>query len=190
MTQRIELFKNMTHRTEPFFAKYESKNRTLFLFMKTNMTLRIELFFEQIWFTLRIQHFWTFSCDSKNWTFFHMTQRLEPSVKNFDLQEPNLFFSMTQRIESLKKIWLKEWNLFSQKKLTPRIEPLLLIWLKELNFFSFNWEICLKELNFSQKKRCLQDFSGKYHSKFRTVFWMTQRIELLFNMTHRTEHFF
>ena len=110
---------------------------------------------------------------SKNMTqrtelfFLHMPQRIEP-LKN-----------MTQRMEpfSQKKIDSKNWTSFSN--MTQRIEL----------FLSYNWEICLKELNFS-KKRCLEDFSEKYHSNFRTFFWMTQRIEFLSTWLTELKQFF
>ena len=113
----------------------------------------------------------------KNWIFF----------KKYDSKN-RIFSRYASKNWAFEKIWLNGWNLFLKKNDSKN--PLFLIWLKELNFFSYNWEICVKELNFSKKKRCLEDFSEKYHSNFRTVFWMTQRIELLFNMTHRTEPFF
>ena len=61
--------------------------------------------------------------DSKNWTSFsNLTQRIEP------------FSNLTQRIE-LFPIWHKELNF--KGKITQKIEALELIWLKELNWIFF-----------------------------------------------------
>ena len=77
---------------------------------------------------------------------------------------------MPQRIEPLKKYDSKNGTFFSQKKIDSKNWTFFLIWLKELNSFSCNWEICLKELNFSQKK-VSKIFLKKYHSNFRSFFW-------------------
>ena len=79
MTQRIELF---------FFLKKhnDSKNWTFSKNLRIDPSL-------PIWLTPRIQAFWTFSYDSKNWTLF-----LEYDSKNWTC------FKMTQRIEPCLKI--------------------------------------------------------------------------------------
>ena len=99
-----------------FFGNNDPKNWTFF--EETYMTLRIELFFTKsknwsflpIWFTPRIQAFWTFSYDSKNWTCFKMSQKLNRVskwLKEFNLfskwlKELNLFLKMTQNFCSLE----------------------------------------------------------------------------------------
>ena len=215
MSPRIELFSKMTQRIEPFFFEFDAKNWTLFRYDSKSWTL----FFEY---------------DSKNSTFFYhdskelnlsfvkiwfkylnlrlsMTQRSEPSFKNFT-QRIELFFfvNMTQRSESFFAHDSKKWTFLN---ITQRIEPSFLIRRKELNLFlnltqridpfskydSKNrtfFSKWLKELNFS--------FS-KCDSKNWTSFWIwfkelnfcqiyttqSQRIEpLFFNTTQRIEHLF
>ena len=150
---------NMTQRIEPFqktcLIKFLSK-----IFKELNlllsMTQRIELFLNM---TPKIDFFWTwftemnlFSAllegwniwqyDSKNWTFFDLTQRIEPSVlhdsKNwtfftrgiyfffFKFGSKNWFFqNFTSNYWPFFWIWLTELNLFSN--MTHRIEPFLKI---------------------------------------------------------------
>ena len=122
MTQRIELF-----------------------FEETYMTLRIELFsqnlridpFLQIWFTPRIQAFWTFSYDSKNctvswiwlqeldlfqndsknWTFsskwlknFVLWIWLRIDFFDYDSQKGIVLFTLTLTIEPFSKYDPKDWT--------------------------------------------------------------------------------
>ena len=84
VTQRIEPFEIMTHRTELFFRG--SKNWTSFFLSEY---------------------------DSKNWTCFWMTQRIELVFLNM-IQRIEHFFDLTQRIEPFyfNKIQLRELNLF------------------------------------------------------------------------------
>ena len=117
-------FLNMTHRIGPSLKNMTHRIWTLLI-----MTLRIELFsqnlrinllFLPIWLTPRIQAFWTFSFDSKNWTlswiWLKELNRVSKWLKELNrvskwLKEFNLFFSK----------WLKEFNFFL--KMTQRIEP-------------------------------------------------------------------
>ena len=110
MTQRKFLFKYLTQRTMILFFLWNNdpKNRTYFFeetYDSKNST------FLPIWLTPRIQAFWTFSYDSQNWTLFleydskiwtcfKMTQRIEPCLK------------MTQRIEPFSSKWLKKFVLW------------------------------------------------------------------------------
>ena len=135
------------------------------------MTLRIELFFTKsknwsflpIWLTPRIQAFWTFSYDSKNWT-----------VSWIWLKELNLFFSK----------WLKELNLFL--KMTQKFCSLDLtqnwffwLWLSErycfVYFDSNNWTV------FKIRPKGLNFFDWLINKTQRIVFSL---------MSHRIEHFF
>ena len=113
------------------------KESNLF-FLKKHMTLRIELFLP-IWLTPRIQAFWTFSYDSKNWTLFleydskiwtglKMTQRIELCLK------------MTQRIEPFSSKWLKNFVLWIRLRIvflimTLRMVLFCVLWLLWLNLF-------------------------------------------------------
>ena len=217
MTQKIEFFLNTTQRIE-LFSQYDSKNWTLlkddsqnwtifakkwlkesnpFSFQKTNMILRIEPF-RQIWFTLRIQHFWTFSYDSKNWTYFYMTQRLEPSFffSKMLTFKNRAFFSMTQRIEpffsTTQRIELFSWNNDSQnwtfflEKTTQRIELFYLdsknctfsIWLKELNLFYMTQNLSC----FFFEKKDFQRIEAFWQRRLKELnfFCLIQRINLFY----------
>ena len=111
MTQRIEPIFQMTQRIE-----YDSKN----WMNLSNMTQKS--FFFWTWFTelnlfsaLLIEwNIWEY--DSKNWTFFDLTQRIEPSV----LHDPKnwTFFFFFENLCFLKKSQI--WTLFN---MTQRIEP-------------------------------------------------------------------
>ena len=119
----IFLQKNMTQRIEPFFfSQFDSKNCSFYfswpkylnLFHMTqriepwvkkkpqkkwnsfsNMTQRIELFFFAIWH----KEFNFFQYDSKNWAFFNITLRMDPSCFPIWLWKLNSFFNMALRIE-------------------------------------------------------------------------------------------
>ena len=122
ISQRIDFSydsKNGTWRRDLkfMFLEFDSKNWTFF------MTRRLEVFFQKLWrkdFFLKnmTQRIDPFLYDSKNWTLFCMTQRIEP------------FF-----------VWLKELNpfLYDAKNWT----LLLWIWRRELNllfwFAAKNW---------------------------------------------------
>ena len=205
MTQRIEPFRNMTHRIE---------------FFVTKKTDRIEPFFSLREVNLSFQH------DSKNVFFLidskklnrisrRMTQRIEPCVKR-SLKEWNFFFDSEVKNCILSfSTWLAELNLFLEYdpqnwtffqydwknselitelnfffgKMTQRIEPfcffqqwlkglnLLVIRLTELNFFL----IRLKELNL------LLEIWFKEPNFFFSR-WLQEMIFL--NISHRIEHLF
>ena len=118
LTQRIELFwiwrkelilflLNFDNKELNFLFKNDSMNwiwlkgLNFFFF---NLTQRIELFvcfkmwlkelnfwtLLQIWLTLRIQPFWTFSYDSTNWTYFTWLKEL--NLIELSLKELNLLF--------------------------------------------------------------------------------------------------
>ena len=160
VTQRIEPFENMTHRTELVFF----------------VTQRIELFFFWIWLTELNLFF--FEYDSQNWTFFlwiwpknwtlyflNMTQGIEPLISWIWRKESNrLIFEYTQRIGPSVQIWRKELDPFSN--LTPRNELFIKVWLTELIFW-----IWLTELNFF--------FFWIWLTELNSFSDMTQRIELL-----------
>ena len=84
--------------------------------------LRIESFYKYDW---KFNPFWTFSYDSKNWTFFDMTRRIEPFFE-CDSKNCNFLQKVSPRMDFLEcdsknwifSIWLKE------LKLTQSIEPL------------------------------------------------------------------
>ena len=161
--------------------------------------LRIESFNKYDW---EFNPFWTFSYDSKNWTFFDMTRRIEPFFEcdskncNFlqkvspriDFSERDsknwIFFNMTQRIEIDSKHWTAFFNM------THRIEHLFSrIWRTELNIFSRIWRT---ELNISSllEYDSQKFFLNMTHRTEHLFLQMTQRIEPFFNITQRIEPFF
>ena len=209
VSQRIGPFLNMTQRIELFFRLTE-------LNLLFSVTQRIVSFFIKITWRIEPSFFgyvsmnWTtfFVDDSKIWTlFFPYDSKTWAFFQKYDLQELNLLKNMTQRIELFKygsknwtfpfflkthrikdwffSIWLKAFNppFFN---LTQRIEPSFYKWLEDLNFLL---QKCLKELNLSWKNDSKNWFSEKYQSDYLN-FLMTQRIELFWNMTFRTEPFF
>ena len=157
MTQRIELFFNMTQRIEQLF-----------------MTHRIERLFE--YDTKNWISFWGWFKESNSFLnttrrmkrfFLNTTQWIEPSLTW--LEDLIFFFEkkkMTHRIE-ISWAWVKNWIFeffWKKKKTTQRIELFSKIRYKELNFFSI-W------LN----------FFSKYDSKNLTLhFTMTQRLCFFF----------
>ena len=164
--QRIELFQiwrkelnpfslNMTQRIEPFFVGLKELNfsymtqriEPFFVWLKelnfSNMTQRIEPFFFE----------YDAEYDTKNWTFFCMTQELL-----------NLFLNTTQRIESYDSkncfwmIWTffwisKNWTFFVEIEYDSKIELFFMTQIefrrKELDplFFQYvakNWTLFLE----------------------------------------------
>ena len=190
------------------------------IFVNKNISLRIELFlkalttnpFSQIWFTLRIQSFWT---------FFNMTHRIGSKIEHFFstwLKRKCLFFSLTRRIflfdtmyDSKNKLIVfgkydsKNWTFFQfdSKNWTLFLEcdsknwTFFSKWLKEF-FFSIWLEdlnplfwICLNELNpFVDWLRELNPvfFFFQYDSKTwpSSKIWLS-RIEPFENMNQRIE---
>ena len=117
MTQRMELFFEYDAKNGTFF-ECDAKNGTIFLWIwrkdlnhiSLNMTQRLEPLF--------------FDYDAKNWTLvlwiwrkelnpfsLSMTQRIEPLFSIW-LKELNLFFEMTQRIETSRIKRSKNWTFF------------------------------------------------------------------------------
>ena len=185
ITQRIVLSKNMTHKTqriEPSFHKwledltsfsnmsdrnnlFEKKMTRRIDFLKISIKL-YKLYFDDSknW---ALFFFWK-DMTHRNWTFFHMTQRIEPFFE-YDSKNWKIFMIF----------WLKELNFFW-------------IWLENLNF-SWMW---LTELNFfiDSKKWVLffqndNDFV-EYDSKNRTFVWIYPiELNLFWNFTQWIEHF-
>ena len=118
---------SVTQRIEPSFSWLkelnlflrDSMNWIFFVFQRIvplllNVTQRIESLLKN-WSFLTYMNstfFWTFSYDSKNWTFFDMTRRIEP-------------FWM----------WLKELKFSTENKSK---NGFFRMWLKELKFFEFD----------------------------------------------------
>ena len=152
-------FENITHRIELFLKKDDSQNCTLLFNMtQRNWThfLRKEYFyFFKIYDSNKLILFGKH--DSKNWTLLSMTQRIEPFLEKeaielklfyelffqYDSQKCIFFFNMTQRIDFFtmiqriqslkKKVDAKNWRFFLN--MTQRIQLFSWIWRKEFNFF-------------------------------------------------------
>ena len=133
----------------------------------------------------------------KNWTFFYMTQRIEPSSEHMTFKIwTSFFFSMTQRIEPF--FWIrftelnpfvkydsKNWTLFFQKKKsTRRIELFKMIQRIEL-FFS----IWLKELKMTQKIEPLFRFNMTDSKNCIFLIWL-QKLNPLFEHVSMNWTFF
>ena len=176
ISRRIELFEkhdsqnwtifHVTHGIEPFFPTWVIEIEPFF-FTWLN---ELNLFFEYD------SKNWTFflNFDAKNWTFFlDMTQRIDPSLLNFDTnQRIEPFQKWLKEFNFLLELCLKELNFFFEKmsrrndffQLTPKLNFLkwlkffnmtqrieLFVWFKELNFFfivtqNFNFLKWLEEL--------------------------------------------
>ena len=164
-------------RIEPLF-EYDSKNWISFWvwlkksnFFFLNTTQKIEILVEKIVKTFKMvflqdsKNRTRFSqYDSKNWTFFDLTQRF-------------YLFSLTPRIELFFWLGLTE------------LDPFSWIWLRELKF---SWFFsCLQELNFFQKwRRELDPFSLNLTQRIEPFSDMTQRVGPFFlNMTWRIQPF-
>ena len=165
MTQRIEFFFSMTPKHSTFCFQNDWNNWTFF-----NMTLRTELFFD-----ITQRNIIFFEYDSKNWTFLWMWfndffQKKNRSIEPFILllQELNLFENMSHRIEPFFLILLKELNLFSK-------------------YDSKNWTFFSVELFFQYDSKNWTLFFRIWPKEL-NLFWMTQRIELLF-LTQGIERF-
>ena len=141
VTLRIEpLFSDITKRIEPFSFRCNSKNWIFnndsknWTLLKICFTLRFQPFIEpfhmsQIIFSGSKNWFFFRKYALKNWTFFYMTQRIEPSSEHMTFKIwTSFFFSMTQRIEPF--FWIrftelnpfvkydsKNWTLFFKKKI-------------------------------------------------------------------------
>ena len=138
----------------------------------------------------------TFLYDSKNWTFFDMTQKIELFLIWIWLKELNSFWKCDskswfffQKYDSkncnfFSKLWLKELNL-------------LKIWLTELNFFSwlkelnpFSFWVWLKELNLFLNDSKIEPFFSNTTQRIEPSSDTTQRIEPFSGTTQRIEPFF
>ena len=162
----LTLLFNMTHRNWNLLFKMTQRNWTHFLvwlkeyfsFQKLSDSKNklIFFFFENIkelnLFNLFFQH------DSKNWTFFNMTRRIEHFWMR--LEELNTFECDSKELNFFFQYDSKNWFLTMIQRIvffnmTQRIEPFLhdsknwtffrTVWIKGLNLLL---EICLKELNF------------------------------------------
>ena len=120
LTHRIDFFSKVTLRIEFFFWKKTQRieriepfldiTQKIELFFVEKMTRRIELFFCSIWLK---ELFLPFFHDSNTWTFFHMTQIIEPSflrhsntwtfLKIFDSKKWTLFFQDSKFFHQEKK---------------------------------------------------------------------------------------
>ena len=159
MTQRTEYpFWNMSHRNEPFLKN--GLQELALSFRGACVTLRIETLWK-IWLTLRIQHFWTFSCDSKNWTFFTWLKDLSFFFKNLTFMN-RTFFS----------VWLQQLNFFFSAR---------------LKYDSQNWTFFLKQ-RLKELKFFLKKNNDSKDCPF--FFNMTQRLEPSFlNVTFKNSTF-
>ena len=142
-TQRIEPFRNMTHRIEFFETKKTHRIEPFFSLTEVNPSFQHESQYWTLLFnmTQRMIFFWL---TQKNWIEF-----LEYDSKNW----ARIFSKMTRRIELFLEEWLKELNLVSKEK-SQRVQLFFdyevkncflsfSTWLEELNLFL----ICLKELS-------------------------------------------
>ena len=162
MTRRLDFsFSNMSDRNNFFFEKKMTRRID---FLKISIKL-YKLYFDD-------SKNWAFffykkNMTHRNWTFFHMTQRIEPF---FEYDSKNW--------KNFMIFWLKELNLFW-------------IWLENLNFFLnvthrielFYW---LKEMS-----SCFQNDKDfvEYDSKNRTFVWIClQELNLFWNFTQWIEH--
>ena len=161
-----------------FFVECDPKNWTFCWMWPKELnhcwkTWRIDPFHQHDW---ELNPFWTFSYDSKKWTFFEMTQRIKPFW--MWLKELNFFY----------KKWVQEW--------------IFRMWLKELKFSNMT----LTEFNISFLEYDAQNwtflFSNMTHriEHFFSRIWRTELnisfleydaqnwTSLFSNMTHRIEH--
>ena len=197
MTKRIEpFFSNMTQSNDLFFFEYDSQNWFFFEYDSQNwtffvpflwiwpknwtpfflnMTHRIEPFNFWKWLTeLNLLFSWLkalnlFLNDSKNWTYFWMTQRIE------------LIFEWLKELNFLK--WLKELNFF-QFRLT-EMNPFFFeydqrIGLFILEFDAKNWTFCflsmtqrIEPLNYLNTTQRVQLFFFEY--EFNLFFWIWRK---------------
>ena len=225
MTQRIEPYWIITQRIESSFSwlwiEYFlwskelyflcwmwSKELNLFCWMWPKelnhcwKTWRIDPFCKYDW---ELNPFWTFSYDSKKWTFFDMTQR----IKLFCMWLKELKFLYKKWVQEwIFRMWLKELKFFN---MTQRIEidshnwtslfsnmthrfffsdsQIFLIWLTELNTFFSKWLIelniffskWLKGLIFSKVTQRIELIFWKYNPQDWTfsLIWSKERIEIL-----------
>ena len=180
---------NFDNKELNFLFKNDSMNwiwlKGLNLFFFFNLTQRIELFvcikmwfkelnfwtLLQIWLTLRIQPFWTFSYDSTNWTYFTWLKELNPI--ELSLKKNWIFFFMTQRIEPFLKR-LNELNIF--------------LWSKNCTFFV---ECDPKNWIFFVECDPKNWINVEKHEELILFTNMTENWTLFepFHMTRRNEHF-
>ena len=164
MYERIEPFRNMTHRIEFFWNEKDSQNWTLlftdrsepffstwlkewFFFWLTqkNWTLcqkksqRVELFFSDS----EVKNCFLFQLDSKNWTFFTICLNELNLFLEYDPQNWTFFQYDWKNSELFKNYDSLNWTFFAKKKKWLNALNLSVIRLTELNFFL----IRLKELN-------------------------------------------
>ena len=129
------IFSNMTQRIEHFLQEFDKQSKNCFLFKNDskNWTFFEKYVSKNSTFLKKKRCLEDFSekFHSNFKTFFWMTQRIE------------FLFNMTHRNWTLLLNMSQSINLSFLEKMTQRIEPLCPIWLKELNlFFQFdskNW---------------------------------------------------
>ena len=199
MTQRIEPFFEETQWIEYFLWSKElyflfwmwSKELNLFCWMwpkELNQcwkTWRIDPFYKYDW---ELNPFWTFSYDSKKWTFFDMTQR----VKLFACDSKNWNFSTKSESKNgFLECDSKNWNFsiwLKELKLTHRIEHLFSrIWRTELN-------ISFLEYDAQNWTSLFSNTTHRIEHPISSRIWLTEFFlndsQIFFNMTHRIELFF
>ena len=208
ITQRIELFSPLN----PFFK--DSMNWIFSVIQRIvpsflNVIQRIETFcwmwpkeLSHCWKILRIESFykydwefnpfWTFSYDSKNWTFFDMTRRIEPFFE-CDSKNCNFLQKVSPRMDFLE-CDSKNWNFFN---MTQRIEidskhwTAFSIWRTELNISFLEYDAQNWTSLFSNMTHRIEHLISSRIWLTEFFLNMTHRIECLFlQMTHRTEHLF
>ena len=161
--------------------------------MKFFQNLRIDPFLP-IWLTPRIQAFWTFSYDSRNWTLFCHSKELNlllfHDAKNwthFSETQLNTFLFWSTELNILFEHDSQNWTFFFG------------LWLKELNrifkICSKNWTLFtrrLKELNepSSQNDSKNWTFFEDYLTPRCLKFFVTREMELFFNLDQGIEIFF
>ena len=176
-----------------FFEKYVSRNWTLFSLKFDSKKLNIFLKYDsKNWNLLKY--------DSENWTLLKHDSK-NSTFRNYEwVQELNLRFNMTQRIEPFLECDSKNWTFwirlnelnpfFFKKKKNSKNWTFLECDSKNWAFFFQMWLtelspcLWLKELNLFFFLKTTQ----KYDSKNWTFFQYDSKI--LFNTTQRIEHFF
>ena len=161
-----------------FFVECDPKNWTFFVecdpknWIIVEKTWRIDPFYKYDW---ELNPFWTFSYDSKKWTFFDMTQRIK------------LFCMWLKELKFLYKKWVQEW--------------IFRMWLKELKFFNMTQRIEIDAQNwtslFTNMTHRIEHLFSRIWRTELNIFSRIWRTELnipslleydsqnFFNMTHR-----
>ena len=101
-SQNWTFFLNVTQRIVIFYKKWVPE--WIFRMWLKELShcwkiLRIESFYKYDW---EFNPFWTFSYDSKNWTFFDMTRRIEPF---FQYDSKNWAFSQKYHSKIIDLFW-------------------------------------------------------------------------------------